>query len=85
MISKAETQYNAFVKQLKLGPNINLMPPKNFEGMTYTLTIRFDNRKELKNLKEKLEKIILWYDYIVKKLNATQLQHILKQPRDGLA
>jgi ParB family chromosome partitioning protein len=57
-ISKAETQYNAFVKQLKLGPNINLMPPKNFEGMTYTLTIRFDNRKELKNLTEKLEEII---------------------------
>ncbi len=58
MISEAKTQYNAFVKQLKLGPNINLMPPKDFEGMTYTLTIRFDNRKELKNLKEKLEKII---------------------------
>ncbi|MEE9496596.1 MAG: ParB/RepB/Spo0J family partition protein [Desulfobacterales bacterium] len=58
MISKAETQYKAFVKQLKLGPNINLMPPKDFEGMTYTMTIRFDNQKELKNLKEKLEKII---------------------------
>ena len=58
MISKAETQYNAFVKQLKLGPNINLMPPKDFEGMTYTMTIRFDNRQELKNFKEKLEKII---------------------------
>jgi hypothetical protein len=26
--------------------------------MTYTLTIRFDNRKELKNLTEKLEEII---------------------------
>jgi len=58
MISKAETQYNAFVKQLKLGRNINLMPPKDFEGMTYTMTIRFDNQKELKNLKEKLEEII---------------------------
>jgi UDP-N-acetylglucosamine transferase subunit ALG13 len=34
------------------------MPPKDFEGMTYKMTIRFDNRKELKNLKEKLEKII---------------------------
>ena len=58
MISKTETQYNAFVKQLKLGPNINLMPPKDFEGMTYSMTIRFDNQEELKNLKEKLEKII---------------------------
>ena len=58
MISKAETQYNAFVKQLELGRNINLMPPKDFEGMTYLLTIRFDNQEELKNLKEKLEEII---------------------------
>jgi ParB family chromosome partitioning protein len=58
MISKTETQYNAFVKQLKLGRNINLMPPKDFEGMTYTMTIRFDNRAELNRLKEKLEKII---------------------------
>jgi len=58
MISKAEMQYKAFVKQLKLGSNINLMPPKDFEGMTYTMTIRFDNQKELKNSKEKLEKII---------------------------
>ena len=58
VISKAETQYKAFVKQLKLGPNINLMPPRDFEGMTYTMTIRFDNQKELKNSKEKLEKII---------------------------
>jgi hypothetical protein len=40
------------------------MPPKDFEGMTYTLTIRFDNRKELKNLKEKLEKIILHPGFI---------------------
>ena len=58
MISKAETQYKAFVKQLKLGRNINLIPPKDFEGMTYSMTIRFDNQKELKNLKEKLEEII---------------------------
>lgn len=58
MISKAETQYKAFVKQLNLGRNINLIPPKDFEGMTYSMTIRFDNQKELKNLKEKLEEII---------------------------
>ena len=58
MISKAEMQYNAVVKQLKLGPNIKLIPPKDFEGMTYSMTIRFDNQKELKNLKEKFEEII---------------------------
>jgi ParB family chromosome partitioning protein len=58
LISKSEAQYNALVKQLSLGRNMNLMPPKDFEGMTYTLTIRFDNQKELKNLKKKLEEII---------------------------
>lgn len=58
MISEAETHYKAFVRQLKLGPNIVLIPPKDFEGMTYTLTIRFDNQKELQNAKEKLDKII---------------------------
>ena len=58
MISKAEMQYKAFVKQLKLGSNINLMPPKDFEGMTYTMTIRFNNQEELKNSKEKLEEIL---------------------------
>jgi hypothetical protein len=34
------------------------MPPKHFEGMTYTISIRFDNLSELKHLNEKLEKII---------------------------
>lgn len=58
MISEAETRYKTFVKQLKLGPNINLTPPKDFEGMTYMMTIRFDTQKELNNLKDKLEKII---------------------------
>jgi ParB family chromosome partitioning protein len=63
MISKAETHYKAFVRQLKLGPNIMLIPPKEFEGMTYTLTIRFDNQKELQNAKEKLDKIIHHPDF----------------------
>jgi ParB family chromosome partitioning protein len=57
-ISRAEEKYENLVKQLKLGNNINLIPPKDFEGMTYLMTLRFDNRKELTNMKEKFEKII---------------------------
>jgi ParB family chromosome partitioning protein len=58
-ISRAEEKYEKFVKQLKLGNNIKLIPPKDFEGMTYMMTFRFDNREELNNMKEKFEKIIL--------------------------
>lgn len=57
-ISRAEEKYEKLVKQLKLGNNINLIPPKDFEGMTYMMTFRFDNREELNNVKEKFEKII---------------------------
>jgi ParB family chromosome partitioning protein len=57
-ISRAEEKYAKLVKQLKLGNNINLIPPKDFEGPTYMLTLRFDNHEALHNLKEKFEKII---------------------------
>ncbi len=57
-ISQAEEKYDKLVKRLKLGNNINLIPPKDFEGMSYIITLRFDNREELNNLKEKFEKII---------------------------
>lgn len=57
-ISQAEEKYAKLVKQLKLGNNINLIPPKDFEGPTYMMTLRFDNHEELHHLKEKFEKII---------------------------
>ena len=57
-ISRAEEKYQKLVKNLKLGNDINLIPPKDFEGMTYLMTLRFKNREELRHLKEKFEKII---------------------------
>ena len=57
-ISQAEEKYTKLVKQLKLGNNINLIPPKDFEGPTYMMTLRFNNHRELHNLKEKFEKVI---------------------------
>lgn len=57
-ISRAEKEYEKLVKQLKLGSRINLIPPKDFEGMTYMMTLRFDNHEELYHLKERFEKII---------------------------
>ena len=57
-ISRAEEKYAKLVKQLKLGNNIHLIAPKDFEGPTYMLTLRFDNHQELHNLQGKFEKII---------------------------
>jgi len=58
-ITKAETEYRKWVKQLKLGNNINLIPPKDFEGNTFSMTLRFKNRQDLADLNKKIEKIIL--------------------------
>ncbi len=57
-IVRAEENYQTLVKQLKLGSNIDLIPPKDFEGMTYMMTLRFDNRQQLNDLKKKIEEII---------------------------
>jgi ParB family transcriptional regulator, chromosome partitioning protein len=58
-ISKAADQYQKRVKQLKLGNEINLIPPKNFENNTFTMILRFKTREDLSDLKEKIEKIIM--------------------------
>jgi ParB family chromosome partitioning protein len=57
-ISQAETDYRKWVGQLKLGNHINLVPPENFEGNTFKLNLRFNNRRELAELNKKIEKII---------------------------
>ena len=57
-ITKAETEYRRWIKQLKLGSNINLIPPKDFEGNTFSLSLRFNNRQELSDLNKKIGEII---------------------------
>jgi ParB family chromosome partitioning protein len=57
-ITKAETDYRMWVKQLKLGNSIDLIPPKDFEGNTFRLTLRFKNRRDLSDLNQKIGKII---------------------------
>ncbi|MGD2038073.1 MAG: ParB/RepB/Spo0J family partition protein [Desulfobacterales bacterium] len=57
-ISQAETDYRKWVGQLKLGAHINLIPPKDFEGDTFSMTLRFNNRRDLADLNKKIEKII---------------------------
>jgi hypothetical protein len=58
-ISKAAADYEKRIKQLKLGNHINLIPPKNFEDTAFTMTLRFNNRENLSDLKKKIEEIIV--------------------------
>jgi len=57
-ITKAETEYRKWAKQLKMGNNINLIPPKDFEGNTFSMNLRFNNRQDLSDLNKKIEEII---------------------------
>lgn len=57
-ITRAETEYRKWAKQLKLGNSINLIPPKDFEGNTFSMNLRFHNRRELSDLNKKIEDII---------------------------
>lgn len=44
-----ETQYHETVNALKLGPNMRIDPPAYFEGTTFTLSLRFANRRDLES------------------------------------
>ncbi|OIN97120.1 MAG: hypothetical protein AUJ48_00490 [Deltaproteobacteria bacterium CG1_02_45_11] len=57
-LSKAEKEFKNHVKELKLGSEAKLIPPHNFEGTTYTLSLYFKNKKELNNHLSILGKII---------------------------
>lgn len=57
-ITAAEQRFEKHVKDLKLDGNIKLVPPKNFEGTLYSLSLSFKNLTELKDRQQALEKII---------------------------
>jgi ParB family chromosome partitioning protein len=57
-ITEAEANYEKQVRQLKLGNQIQLVPPKDFEGTTYTLMLHFKNRQGLIHLNAKINEIL---------------------------
>ncbi|QTA81248.1 ParB-like nuclease domain-containing protein [Desulfonema limicola] len=57
-IVQAEKNYEKYLKELKLGQNIKLVPPKDFEGSVYSLILNFSNVNELKEQSKILERII---------------------------
>jgi ParB family chromosome partitioning protein len=57
-ITRAETVFANRVKKLKLGSNVQLIPPKNFEGSKYTLKLNFENLADLKKCKTTLDNLV---------------------------
>lgn len=58
VLTSAEKRFELLVKELKLGPDIKLIPPNNFEDTTYTLALKFKNMVELKARKATFKTII---------------------------
>ena len=46
-ISEKISRFQELVKKLRLGRGVGLLPPKNFEGTAYTLSITFDRFEQL--------------------------------------
>ena len=46
------------VQLLKLGKHIQLLPPRDFEGTEYTMTLRFKNQQDLSDLQRRIDKIL---------------------------
>ena len=57
-IVEAENHYHLHAKKLKLGQDIKLIPPKEFEGDTFSLVLSFKSIAQLKSLQSRLEQLI---------------------------
>jgi ParB family chromosome partitioning protein len=57
-IVKVETRFEYQRKQLNLGDDIKIIPPKDFEGTTYTVNLSFSSVTQLKALHTKLNQMI---------------------------
>ncbi|MGD8893686.1 MAG: ParB N-terminal domain-containing protein [Desulfobacterales bacterium] len=58
VITTAEKEFEKHVKKLKLGSQVKLIPPDNFEGTTYTLKLFFKNLIEFKERKANVDALI---------------------------
>jgi len=62
-IAEAEKKFESHRKNLNLGNDIKLIPPKEFEATTYGLNLTFPNLEYLKTLQTRLNKIIQQPDF----------------------
>ncbi len=58
-ILEAEKNYLNHHKRLKLGNDIKLIPPKDFEGTTYMLNLNFTSLADLIELRNKIDQLIV--------------------------
>jgi len=58
VITDYEKKFKKLIKGLRLGNGIKFVPPKNFEGNTYKITIDFKNHAELEERQSILNRII---------------------------
>ena len=57
-IFNTKKKFENLVKSLELGDTMRLIPPKDFEGTTYILRLRFKTHSELAELQSKLDNIL---------------------------
>jgi ParB family chromosome partitioning protein len=57
-LTQTQKVFQTGVKQLKLGHGVSLVPPKDFEGTLYTLTLSFNNLSTLDRQKIAIDKIL---------------------------
>jgi ParB family chromosome partitioning protein len=58
VISAARARFQDLVRYLNLGPGVQLVPPGNFEGTTYTLAITFDRLEQLRDRRLQIENLL---------------------------
>ncbi len=64
-LSKRETVFHQFVKDLKLNFRMKLLPPRFFESKTYKVTLSFESREQLNSLQSELDKLIHHPDFLL--------------------
>ncbi|MFO7708972.1 MAG: ParB/RepB/Spo0J family partition protein [Desulfobacterales bacterium] len=62
-LASAEERFHDLRQGLKLGENLQLTPPRDFEGTRFTLTLSFDNLEEFGRLRAKLDELARHPDF----------------------
>jgi ParB family transcriptional regulator, chromosome partitioning protein len=60
----AEDRFHALHQRLKLGENLQLAPPRDFEGTRFMLSLSFDSLTEIERLRGKLDELAQHPDFM---------------------
>jgi hypothetical protein len=62
-LAAAEDRFHALRQRLKLGENLQLAPPRDFEGTRFTLTLNFERLEEVGRLRAQLDELVEHPDF----------------------